>query len=876
MGWIRKIVAWLCLLTFSVQAAPLFPDVPDAHWAKDAVAALAAKGLVEGYPDGTFKGDRAASRWEVAMIVARLLAKMEQAHATFATKAELEEIRKLTNALREELDALGVRVTNLEENVSRLDKRVTELERITFYGYFDARVSSHSFNNDGQHFSDPQDALLNFNQLVGTAAGAGSAIPAGAAAGNRFDPFALGTLTVNNMKTGRPLANGTGFTSLAGLGLNIKIAEERDSENKLLWALDGGAEFVAFSSQGDPLVDLYYGVSAPYLHNAFTAISTITGGGAGVQPTNHRPFTRMTLDHFWVQHKSETSKTYVRIGSLRNLDMDTLVYQKQYNPGAFGNKYLDSYGFQVKGDIDIDDDSTFKWEVMGTLLPDRNGGVGGAAYYNHALGGNAAYLFHDGAGKVQLNFLRAANDASGGAPRAVGLISAANNGIINWVNPNGFYFNQLGGPNNATAGIGSTGDIRPIPMAAGNDGITGVAGQANFGNIGPQDQTTYGLSADYNWGGKYEPRIRGEYAHSDYQPQKNSGYSVSGDAFRLSAGATFAEVVDVDLEYLAVDPTFDPFVLQIPRLGGILYNGFRFGPNFFNYRGDLYSLHDTEEFPHNREGFRGKLNWNFNDGDGNLLVKFGFLDQRRASLQDVRFSTGALGVAIPNSAVLGFSPGFVDPVFHGYSPFTFAPSGTNALATPLETPSGSVDSFSVTARHKWWFDEDETRGIQLRGHINHTQYDRGSSLRSRLPGPNGIRGESVNRVDLSYTGWELGVDYDVTKDFTLNGGYGQYRFSGHYDPFGVYSNYAVATGSTSFKNYDVIQDQPFIGFDYDISDKVNWGLEAIFISNKDKVSSSVFATPAFPANNLTFVNQNSTHPFSWDGIMVNSSLSVKF
>jgi len=40
------------------------------------------------------------------MVVARLLAGMEQAHATFATKAELDELRKLVNALREELEAL--------------------------------------------------------------------------------------------------------------------------------------------------------------------------------------------------------------------------------------------------------------------------------------------------------------------------------------------------------------------------------------------------------------------------------------------------------------------------------------------------------------------------------------------------------------------------------------------------------------------------------------------------------------------------------------------------------------------------------------------------------------------------------------------------
>ena len=144
-----KLLGLMLATSVALQAAPLFPDVPEEHWAKDAVAALAAKGLVEGYPDGTFKGDRSASRWEVAMIVARLLAKMEQEHSTFATKAELDELRKLANALREELDALGVRVTNLEGDVDRLDLRVTELERITFYGELHVRAGGQSFNNDG-------------------------------------------------------------------------------------------------------------------------------------------------------------------------------------------------------------------------------------------------------------------------------------------------------------------------------------------------------------------------------------------------------------------------------------------------------------------------------------------------------------------------------------------------------------------------------------------------------------------------------------------------------------------------------------------------------------------------------------------------------
>ena len=286
----KYLVLTLCFtLGLPTLAAPLFPDVPDNHWAKDAVAALAAKGLVEGYPDGTFKGDRSASRWETAMIVARLLAKMEQAHATFATKAELDELRKLANALREELDALGVRVDNLEENVGLLDQRVTELERISFYGHVDTRVAFQSFRNTGRDSMrslNPGIAFdtINYNAIVGTAGGAGALTapfsgtgPSGAilppgqtAVVPTFNPFTTGVLTTTNWRTGRPLTSGTGLTARAILGMNIRVSD----------SIDAGVEFSAYTSQGDQVVDAYYGVQQPYLSNPFTARSRNAAGAA--------------------------------------------------------------------------------------------------------------------------------------------------------------------------------------------------------------------------------------------------------------------------------------------------------------------------------------------------------------------------------------------------------------------------------------------------------------------------------------------------------------------------------------------------------------------------------------------------------------------
>lgn len=859
----KKILLGLAFLSCSAFSAPLFPDVPQDHWAGDAVATLAAKGLVEGYPDGTFKGDRSASRWEAALVVVRLLTKMESEQATFATKAELEELRKLALALREELEALGLRVDNLEGAVENLDRRVTELERISFYGSLEARVSMQSYRNKGQAFSDPTDAVLVYQDLVGTLAGTGGRLPSGPAANLNFDPFAFGAFTVNNLRTGRPIGNGTGFTTKATLGVNLKISDD----------VDGGAEFVAFASSGNNLVDLYYGLSAPYLSSAFTGQS----GGGAAQPLNHTPFTRMTLDNFWVYH--QPSNTRVRVGSLAELHFDELVYQKQLNPGAFGPKFLNSYGLQAFGEVALDEEesSSLSWELMGTLLPDRNVDVSGASYANNAVGANLAYNFDRRKGRVRVNFLRAANDAQGGAARTVGLIPvAAALGPTPWVNPPGAYFNQLGGPNLATGGINSLGDKRPIAMPAlGNDGITGVPNAANFGNLGPQGMNILGVSARYLWDNDWKPRVSGEYARSDYRPNQNSSYSVDGDAFRLTFGATPVESLDVDLEYLAVDPTYDPFVFQIPPAGGILYNGLRLGENFLSQRGNLYSLHDTEVYPHNREGFRAKLHWDYSDY-GAILLKLGFLDQRQASLQDVRFSAGSLGAGVPNTPVLGFSPGFMDPVFGAFSPFTFVSDGSNTLALPLEAPRGSSDFVAVSAQHSFPLNESESRNVVLSGSFNRTSFRRDSQLSTLLGGANGLRGENVNRVELAYTGWEIGVDYDLTEAFTLRGGYGQYRVAGHYDPLGTVSEFAVAQGSTDFDNLDVVQSQPFVGFDYDISDSITWDLQAVFFSTKDKVSSAVFVTPSLPGQNLTFTPQRSAHPFSYDGIMVNSSFTLNF
>ncbi|NLJ79413.1 MAG: S-layer homology domain-containing protein [Firmicutes bacterium] len=88
-----------------------FADVPADHWAYDAIVELAAAGLIEGYPDGTYGGSRMMTRYEAAMVFARALARLEGKIAETDVLAELDLIKaELMDEIKAELEALDVPV----------------------------------------------------------------------------------------------------------------------------------------------------------------------------------------------------------------------------------------------------------------------------------------------------------------------------------------------------------------------------------------------------------------------------------------------------------------------------------------------------------------------------------------------------------------------------------------------------------------------------------------------------------------------------------------------------------------------------------------------------------------------------------------------
>ena len=94
-------------VTASAYAANPFSDVPAGHWAYDSINKLAAAGVIEGYGDSTFGGDKLMTRYEMAQIVAKAMAKGAN-------------VDKLAAEFAEELDNLGVRVANLEKKADNV------------------------------------------------------------------------------------------------------------------------------------------------------------------------------------------------------------------------------------------------------------------------------------------------------------------------------------------------------------------------------------------------------------------------------------------------------------------------------------------------------------------------------------------------------------------------------------------------------------------------------------------------------------------------------------------------------------------------------------------------------------------------------------
>ena len=119
-------------ISANCAAANPFSDVPAGHWAYGSIAKLAAAGIVDGYGDGTYRGDRLMTRYEMAQIVARAMAKGAN-------------VDRLASEFADELDSMGVRVAKLEKKSDNV--KITGEARYSYADYNTHNGSDDYHNN---------------------------------------------------------------------------------------------------------------------------------------------------------------------------------------------------------------------------------------------------------------------------------------------------------------------------------------------------------------------------------------------------------------------------------------------------------------------------------------------------------------------------------------------------------------------------------------------------------------------------------------------------------------------------------------------------------------------------------------------------------
>ena len=141
-------------------AANPFSDVPADHWAYDAVTQLAADGVIEGYGDTTFRGQQNITRYEMAQMIAKAMAR------TDVSALDKALIDKLAAEFSDELNNLGVRVSNLERNADMVKWNGQARYRYWSQRYENEKGSKDKKNKDQLNFRLEPSAEVNKNWHV--------------------------------------------------------------------------------------------------------------------------------------------------------------------------------------------------------------------------------------------------------------------------------------------------------------------------------------------------------------------------------------------------------------------------------------------------------------------------------------------------------------------------------------------------------------------------------------------------------------------------------------------------------------------------------------------------------------------------------------
>jgi len=819
-----SILLTLVVISGSIAFAAPFPDLPADHWATEAVKVLAEKGLVEGYPNGTFKGDRAATRYEVAMVVARLVAYLEKRPQV--TKEDLDAIRKLVDEYKDELDAMGVRLKNVEDLLASLEKRVTEVERVKWSGGFETRFVTElistcvgcvitPFNFDGLNVGartplGDQNLLWNHTDLHNP----DREKPDGEIEGYPFD----------KVYTAFPAHSGSALVESGYLRVQAKLSDEYNA----------GGVVSMYNNVGQQANGTVYGPTPNSIANSFQQVSGFTNLSAN-------------LNQIYVT--SEKQRLNAAVGDWRPALISDHILQGLPNMGIFGPDYLPFYGGQLFGQLQGTVASGVLYEVVAGRIADNNPGffsTGGGTLQNLVYGGALGYSWKDVNStltQVDLtgNFVRIQNDAGMTAGGSTGSVNNA--GL--WASPNASPFVTVG----TTPIANAAGALSPAGTLNGGI-VAGVPGVTTAG-LGPQTENLYGADLKIKFGKDWKwLTLWGKYGNSTYLASRGANLGLPTVSGSLAAGGIAVDTggrITGNAEVIYVQPRYDPFVAQIPAglfplgpIGASPFFGFPYpvsygplystvlnsltglgGGGFFNPgfsgpfsttggAGDVfYNIHDARKYPDNRTGFRGTINWNY--GYGNVGLKGEYLKQTNSSSMPNEFSAGfyePIFAALP-----------VANVFTASAPGTFGGPAPTALSQPSAYASASgptqgfIRDFTGFADYTIPSKELTLDGLYTDSRIKRYEPD-------------------FNNIDLHFIWFRGGATYRPTEKWSLSAGYEQFSSVGGGRYLRPYTNQfannvavpTVAGGVLTTRSYGPLsnlppnalfsQRGPYVGVDY--------------------------------------------------------------